>query len=265
MWAKIPLECGALGFQNIESGVGRAADLLQVFKEKLSQYHDARDRVDWTGTSSLSPHFRFGTLSIREAVRFALERPGRGSDVWISELVWREFYQMILDRFPEVESQEFNPAYRGMKWPGKREHFEAWCEGRTGFPIVDAAMRHFNATGQMHNRLRMIAASFLVKDLWIDWREGERYFAQRLLDFDLAANNGGWQWCASTGADPQPYFRVFNPTLQAERFDPEGVFIKRMLPERRNLRTIKEVIQPINPIVDHATQSRGAPKLYKKS
>ena len=246
----------------IEPGFRAANRVLGEFaQDKIQAYGDTRDLVAVQGTSSLSPHLRFGTLSIRTAVRACLAKPGRGSDTWLSELIWREFYQMILDRFPAVVDQAFQEKYRHIEWKGKPDHFEAWCAGQTGFPIIDAAMRHFNATGWMHNRLRMITASFLVKDLWIDWRKGEKYFADRLLDFDLASNNGGWQWCASTGADPQPYFRVFNPTLQAKKFDPDAAFIRSMLPERAS-ESDKTIFEPKNPIVDHRTQSAGAVRMF---
>jgi deoxyribodipyrimidine photo-lyase len=189
--------------------------------------------------SYLSVHLRFGTVSIRELVAEAIAagalRPGHeGAATWLSELVWRDFYFMILDRFPQVAERAFKPAYEAIAWeqgPPAEQAFAAWCAGRTGYPLVDAAMRQLNGTGYMHNRLRMLTASFLSKDLGIDWRRGEAYFAAQLNDFDLAANNGGWQWAASSGCDAQPYFRIFNPLLQSERFDPAGKFIRRYLPE----------------------------------
>jgi deoxyribodipyrimidine photo-lyase len=156
-----------------------------------------------------------------------------GAATWLSELVWRDFYFMILDRFPHVVEGAFKPEYDAIAWeqgPDADEAFSAWCAGRTGYPLVDAAMHQLNRTGYMHNRLRMVVASFLTKDLGIDWRRGEAWFAQQLIDFDLAANNGGWQWAASTGCDAQPYFRIFNPVTQSERFDPAGKFIRRYLP-----------------------------------
>ncbi|TFW04695.1 deoxyribodipyrimidine photo-lyase, partial [Oxalobacteraceae bacterium OM1] len=157
---------------------------------------------------------------------------------WLSELIWRDFYFMILHHHPRVATQSFKPEYDAIRWEHGAEadeRFSAWCEGRTGYPLVDAAMAQLNRTGFMHNRLRMVTASFLVKDLGIDWRRGERYFAQQLNDYDLSANNGGWQWAASTGCDAQPYFRIFNPVSQSERFDPDGTFIRRHLPELARL------------------------------
>jgi deoxyribodipyrimidine photo-lyase len=225
-------------------------------------------------------HLRFGTISIRECVRAARAGSSPGAATWLSELIWREFYQMILDRYPFVVSHAFQQQYDAIRWPGTAEHFEAWCEGRTGFPIVDAAMRHFNATGWMHNRLRMVTAMFLTKDLLVDWRRGEEYFASKLLDFDLASNNGGWQWSASTGVDAAPYFRIFNPVLQSRRFDPDGSYIRRWLPELRGFdstrvhwpaaadlfaqqaaRCIVGEDYPL-PIVDHAEQKEKAVALF---
>jgi deoxyribodipyrimidine photo-lyase len=183
----------------------------------------------------LSVHLRFGTVSIRELARTAWKIGGDGAETWLSELIWREFYQQILWHRPDVVEHAFRPEYDALPFPNNRELFAAWCEGQTGYPIVDAGMRQLNQTGYMHNRLRMITASFLVKDLLVDWRWGERYFAEKLIDYDLAANNGGWQWAASTGCDAQPYFRIFNPVTQSQRFDEEGVFIRRYCPELTHL------------------------------
>jgi deoxyribodipyrimidine photo-lyase len=180
-------------------------------------------------------HNRFGTISIRELVSIALAEAGPGAQTWLSELIWRDFYFQILYHHPRVVRSAFKPGYDAIRWPNDDALFAAWREGRTGYPIVDAAMRQLNSTGYMHNRLRMIAASFLTKDLHVDWRWGEKYFADRLIDFDLAANNGGWQWAASTGCDAQPYFRIFNPVTQSERFDPQGKFIRRYVPELAGL------------------------------
>ena len=203
-----------------------------------------RDRPGIEGTSRLSPHLRAGTIGIRTCFASAFsaleEAQGdarRGLETWISELIWREFYQMILRRFPYVATQAFVPAARAIAWNDDRHAFARWCEGRTGYPIVDAAMTQLNSSGWMHNRLRMIAASFLTKDLLIDWQWGERYFEQHLADADLAQNNGGWQWSASTGTDAAPYFRVFNPILQSKKFDPEGAFIRAMIPPLRGVPT----------------------------
>ena len=176
-------------------------------------------------------HLRFGTLSIRTLARAAWERGGRGAQTWLNELVWRDFYFMILHHHPHVVEHAFRPAFDGVRFSRDTARYTAWCDGQTGYPLVDAAMRQINSTGYMHNRLRMVSASFLVKDLHIDWRWGERYFARHLNDFDLAANNGGWQWAASTGCDAQPYFRIFNPVTQSEKFDPEGKFIRKYLPQ----------------------------------
>lgn len=209
---------------------------LKKWAADLPEYHKTRDFPGLScGTSGLSVHLRFGTISIRESVRLCFESPNRGTSIWLSELIWRDFYQMILDRFPYVVQGAFKKDYDRIAWEGSRANFRAWCQGRTGFPIVDAGMRQLNQTGWMHNRLRMITASFLVKDLLVDWRKGEAYFAEKLLDFDLAANNGGWQWCASTGCDAQPYFRIFNPVLQSKKFDPECNYIKRWVPELKSL------------------------------
>lgn len=208
-----------------------ARELFDDFKARIEHYRARRDYPGVKGVSYLSVHQRFGTISIRELARFARAISNDGASTWLSELIWRDFYFQILWHFPHVVKHAFKREYEGLEFENRREHFEAWCNARTGYPIVDAAMRQLNQTGYMHNRLRMIVASFLVKDLLIDWRWGEGYFAEALNDFDLAANNGGWQWAASTGCDAQPYFRIFNPITQSERFDPDGRFIRRYLPE----------------------------------
>jgi len=219
----------------ISGGAAAAQKLLADFLPRMARYRDSRDFPAKKGPSYLSVHLRFGTVSIRALARAAWPgsggASGEGAATWLSELVWRDFYFMILHHHPRVVSRAFKPAYDAIRWPNDPALFDAWREGRTGYPIVDAAMRQLNQTGYMHNRLRMIAASFLVKDLLIDWRWGEKYFADQLNDFDLAANNGGWQWAASTGCDAQPYFRIFNPVSQSERFDAEGAFIRRYVPE----------------------------------
>jgi deoxyribodipyrimidine photo-lyase len=218
----------------IAGGTVAARELFAGFRSRMARYREARDYPARKGPSYLSVHLRFGTISIRELARAAWQaaREGDGgAATWLSELVWRDFYFMILHHHPHVVSRSFRPAYDAIRWPNDEELFSAWREGCTGYPIVDAAMRQLNQTGYMHNRLRMIAASFLVKDLLVDWRLGEKYFADRLNDFDLAANNGGWQWAASTGCDAQPYFRIFNPVTQSEKFDAEGAFIRRYVPE----------------------------------
>jgi len=260
---------------DIDPGERAAQFRLNHFLSSVHLYHLKRDFPALEdGTSGLSVHLRFGTISIRELFRKVLSQKNKskGSEVWVSELIWREFYQMILNCFPHVEKEAFRSEYNKIKWPGKKEHFIAWCEGQTGYPLIDAAMRYFNLTGIMHNRLRMVVASFLVKDLLIDWRLGEAYFAENLLDFDLAANNGGWQWCASTGCDAQPYFRVFNPITQSKKFDEKGEYIKKYCPELKNL-TPKQIHWPhdfkylflgsyATPIVDHDIQRKKALKLY---
>ncbi len=183
------------------------------------------------GTSRLSVHLRFGTVSIRELVRHASAEPGAGAAAWLSELVWREFFFAVLSARPDVVRQCYRREFDALAWDDDPAHWTAWCSGRTGYPLVDAAMRELAAQGTMHNRLRMVTASFLTKDLGIDWRRGERWFAAELLDYDLAANNGGWQWSASTGCDAQPWFRIFNPVTQSRRFDPSGHYIRTWLPE----------------------------------
>lgn len=213
----------------------------RVEKEILNDYAKLRDRPAIVGTSRLGLHLRFGTVSIRKLAAKALEL---GAEVWLSELIWREFFMQILWHFPHVAEFAFRPEYEQIRWRNDEAEFQAWCEGRTGYPLVDAGMRELNATGFMHNRVRMVAGSFLVKHLLIDWRWGEAYFARRLLDFDLAANNGNWQWVAGTGCDAAPYFRVFNPTLQAKRFDPKNEYIRKWVPE---FGTPKQLA----PMVDH--------------
>lgn len=227
----------------LPTGASGARQLLADFLPRLPQYKTARDFPALKGPSYLSVHLRFGTVSIRELARLAHEAAHNkdGSDAdregaatWLSELIWRDFYFQILAHQPYVVERSFKPAYDAIEWEAGAEAdtlFAAWCEGRTGYPLVDAAMRQLNTSGYMHNRLRMVTASFLVKDLGIDWRRGEAYFAEKLNDFDLAANNGGWQWAASTGCDAQPWFRIFNPVTQSEKFDPEGKFIARYVPE----------------------------------
>ncbi|QSE96043.1 cryptochrome/photolyase family protein [Fulvivirga lutea] len=206
----------------------------------LANYGQDRDYPDKNGTSRLGIHLRFGTISIRKLAQKAREK----SSTYLNELIWREFYQMILWHFPKVVDNNFKSKYDRVHWRNDEKEFEAWCEGKTGYPIVDAGMRELNQTGHMHNRVRMIVASFLTKHLLIDWKWGEAYFARKLLDYELASNNGGWQWAAGTGTDAQPYFRIFNPESQTKKFDPELKYIKKWVPEFQELSYPK-------PIVDH--------------
>jgi len=212
-------------------GVSGAAKALAGFRRRIDGYAERRDYPALNATSGLSIHLRFGTVSIRELVGYARRHGGAGARVWLSELIWREFYFMILASRPDVVEHAYRREFDALRFDGSEECWHAWCAGRTGYPLVDAAMRQLEQTGFMHNRLRMVAASFLVKDLGIDWRRGERFFAHKLNDYDLAANNGGWQWAASTGCDAQPWFRIFNPVTQSRRFDPKGRFIRRYVPE----------------------------------
>jgi deoxyribodipyrimidine photo-lyase len=270
----------------ITGGAAAAQKLLADFLPRIARYRDARDFPAKKGPSYLSVHLRFGTIPIRELARTAWQSMrkggGEGAATWLSELVWRDFYFMILHHHPRVVSHAFKPAYDAIRWPNDQALFDAWCAGRTGYPIVDAAMRQINQTGYMHNRLRMIAASFLVKDLLVDWRRGEKYFAAHLNDFDLSANNGGWQWAASTGCDAQPYFRIFNPVTQSQKFDADGAFIRRYVPElaRCDARfihapwTMPADVQRAAgvvigrdypaPVVDHATVRLRALELFKQ-
>jgi len=225
----------------IPTGMSGGARLFEDFFERMDRYDTTRDFPAVKGPSYLGVHLRFGTVSVRQLVATAWQRQLAGSSgaaVWLSELVWRDFYVSILANFPHVARQAFKPEYDNITWesgPDAEALFAAWCEGRTGYPLVDAAMAQINQTGYMHNRLRMVVGSFLVKDLGLDWRWGERYFAEHLNDFDLSANNGGWQWVASSGCDAQPYFRIFNPVSQSEKFDSQGKFIRRYLPQLAGL------------------------------
>jgi deoxyribodipyrimidine photo-lyase len=220
----------------------------------IQHYHQTRDYPAVKGTTRLSVHLRFGTVSIRKLAQIALKK----NDVWLGELIWRDFYAMILFHFPQVVTKAFKPAYDRIPWRNDELGFEKWCEGKTGYPIVDAGMRELNETGFMHNRVRMITASFLTKHLLIDWRWGEAYFAKKLLDYDLASNNGGWQWAASSGCDAAPYFRVFNPALQTQKFDADHEYIKLWVPEWGTSK------YP-NPMVDHQVARDRVLKVYKKA
>ena len=225
----------------IPTGASGGAQLLDEFLSRMDSYGETRNFPAVKGPSYLGVHLRFGTVSIRQLASAGLAQQRAGSEgaaVWLSELIWRDFYAQILANFPHVANEAFKAEYDKIQWEQgaeAEEMFAAWCEGRTGYPLVDAAMAQINQTGYMHNRLRMVVASFLTKDLGLDWRWGERYFAEKLNDFDLSANNGGWQWAASSGCDAQPYFRIFNPTSQSEKFDSEGKFIRRYVPELAKL------------------------------
>ena len=243
----VPLpEPAQLGFdlqaelpEGVEPGSRGAHRAWEAFQARLDEYASARDFPAREATSGLSVHLRFGTLSVRELGRHAwramLEGSG-GAAVWLAELVWRDFYAQVLFHHPQVaQGRSFRPAYDRIEWEQAPGLLQAWCEGRTGYPLVDAAMRELLASGRMHNRLRMVVASFLCKDLGLDWRLGEAHFARWLLDFDLASNNGGWQWASSSGCDAQPWFRIFNPVEQSRRFDPDGQYIRAWLPELAGL------------------------------
>lgn len=229
--AQLPMPTGARGAQR----------LLDDFVQRIDRYQEARDFPAIKGPSYLSVHLRFGTVSVRQLASLAwpMHLQGMaGASNWLSELIWRDFYHQIMANFPHVTERAFKPEYDRIAFEhGARAEalFQAWCEGRTGYPLVDAAMAQINQTGYMHNRLRMVVASFLVKDLGLHWQWGERYFAEKLIDFDLAANNGGWQWASSSGCDAQPYFRIFNPVSQSEKFDAQGKFIRRYLPQLEGL------------------------------
>jgi deoxyribodipyrimidine photo-lyase len=237
--ATLGFAAGKLADLKLPTGMSGAQQLLEDFLTRIDSYAERRNFPAAKGPSYLSVHLRFGTLSIRTLARLAhelsLQPDGQGPATWLSELIWRDFYFMILSHSPQLANgASFKPAFDALRWEQGHhadQAFAAWCDGRTGYPLVDAAMLQLNRTGYMHNRLRMVTASFLVKDLGIDWRRGERYFAELLNDFDFSANNGGWQWAASTGCDAQPWFRIFNPVTQSEKFDPNGRFIKRYLPQ----------------------------------
>jgi deoxyribodipyrimidine photo-lyase len=223
---------GKLNLQALPAGAAGAEKLCEDFIGRIGAYAEARNFPAVKGVSYLSTHLRFGTISIRRLATSAYHTGGAGAQTWLAELIWRDFYQMQLHHHPQLaQGAAFKAPFNAIDFPNDEGKFVAWCEARTGYPLIDAAMRQLNGTGYMHNRLRMVVASFLVKDLHIDWRRGERYFAQHLIDFDLAANNGGWQWAASTGCDAQPWFRIFNPVTQSEKFDGAGRFIRRYVPE----------------------------------
>jgi deoxyribodipyrimidine photo-lyase len=223
-------------------------------KSILANYDKTRDYPALSGTSRLGVHLRFGTISVRALIRTAKKL----NDTFLSELIWREFYSHILDRHPEVVGHAFKSQYDRIQWLNDDHQFQRWCEGKTGYPLVDAGMRELNATGYMHNRVRMVTASFLTKHLLIDWRWGEAYFARKLLDFDLASNNGGWQWAAGCGTDAAPYFRIFSPEAQQKKFDPEMEYVKKWVPE------ISNADYP-DPIVDHKEARSRCLRTYKNA
>ena len=264
-----------------KGGHQAAQDRLNQFLNKpVALYHQNRDRPDLDGTSRLSMHLRFGTISVRECFKQAIQvaqtdptyKPG--VQQWLDELIWREFYNAILEENPRVLRSNYRQEYNYLNWQNNPDDFSAWCEGRTGFPIVDAGIRQLLSTGWMHNRIRMIVASFLTKDLLIDWKLGERFFFEHLVDGDPASNNGGWQWAASTGTDAQPYFRIFNPWKQSERWDPEGDYIRHWVAELRDI-PASQLHSPTSvsqltsdyptPIVDHASQRHLTLMEYRKA
>ena len=227
----------------------------EVPSDLIENYQENRNYPAIHGTSHIGIHLRFGTVSIRKVAREALEK----SDTWLNELIWRDFYHQILWNFPHIgQGKAFRLEYDNIRWRNNEKEFELWCLGKTGYPLVDAGMHELNETGFMHNRVRMVTASFLSKHLLIDWRWGEAYFAEKLLDYDMAANNGGWQWAAGSGTDAAPYFRIFNPTAQAEKFDSKGVYIKKWVPELNSL-------DYPAPIVDHKFARERCLKAYKKA
>jgi len=235
-------------------GIRRSAMNVRAFAlDSLSNYYETRDFPYLDSGSYFGPHLRFGTISVREIVRLALQQ----SEVFLSELIWREFFIQILFHFPYVTDSAFRKKYNAIEWKNNEAEFACWCRGETGYAFVDAGMRQLNATGYMHNRVRMVVASFLCKHLRIDWRWGESYFAEKLLDYELASNNGNWQWAAGTGCDAAPYFRVFNPMAQQKKFDPDGVYISRWI----------SGYSPENytpPMVDHAQARKEAIDMYKR-
>jgi deoxyribodipyrimidine photo-lyase len=271
-----------LSIMRLPTGMKGGLALFDDFKQRMSRYKETRNFPAIKGVSYLSVHLRFGTVSIRYLAREAMQAANTGSLSWLNELIWRDFYFQILHHNPTIASgKAFKAEYETLPFPNNKALFNAWCDGKTGYPLIDAAMRQLNTTGFMHNRLRMVTASFLVKDLLVDWRWGERYFAEKLIDFDLSANNGGWQWAASTGCDAQPWFRIFNPITQSEKFDSAGKFIRKYVTELSQCDD-KEIHAPWLmpslrqqligviigenyplPIVDHATQRAFALSLYK--
>lgn len=247
--APLPLlSLESMGFQRSNISIPSA----KVARSIIKNYDKTRDFPAINGTSRLGIHFRFGTVSIREKARHAASL----NETYLNELIWRDFYAMILYHFPKVVNKAFRPEYDSVQWRNNEAEFEKWCAGETGYPLVDAGMRELNATGYMHNRVRMVVASFLTKHLLIDWRWGEAYFAAKLLDYDLASNNGGWQWAAGSGTDAAPYFRIFNPITQQEKFDPKSEYIMKWIPEYGKPQYPK-------PIVEHKFARERCLETYK--
>jgi deoxyribodipyrimidine photo-lyase len=282
--------------KSLRGGEHAGKELLNDFiagKSGLARYGTERNDMAADATSHLSPHLHFGTVSVRELVRRAREPGGAGrrangktrknAQVWMDELVWREFFSQVLYHFPYAARRAFRLQYAELRWDGDNAAFEAWREGRTGYPLVDAGMRQLKATGWMHNRARMVTASFLTKDLLLNWQEGEDYFLRTLVDGDMASNNGGWQWAAGTGTDAQPFFRIFHPVRQSKRFDPQGEYIRRWVPELEKVPTryihtpwempeetagaagVKIGKEYPLPIVDHALQRERALEMYRRA
>ena len=266
----------SVNFNNDLFQKGGRSNAVKTLKniDNFKKYNQDRNIPYINGTTGLSAHLRFGTISIREFYWVIRNKLGQSSQL-ITEIFWRDFYSHLAYFFPHVFGSEFNMKYQSLEWENNIEKFSKWCSGETGFPIVDAGMRQLNKTGWMHNRVRMIVASFLTKDLHVDWKWGEKYFASKLVDYDPSSNNGGWQWAASTGADAQPYFRIFNPWLQQKKFDPEAKYIKEWVPELGNLSAAEihslensDMFSNLNtdypnPIIDHKTESEKAKVMYK--
>ncbi len=244
----IPLNI--MGFERSDIEIPKSS----LAKKIVENYASNRNFPGLDGTTKIGIHLRFGTISVRQKVRFGHKH----SSEWLNELIWREFYMMVLSNFPDVVNHAFKKKYQNIPWENNEIHFKAWCDGLTGYPLVDAGMRELNATGFMHNRVRMVVASFLTKHLLIDWRWGEAYFAEKLLDFELSSNNGGWQWAAGTGTDAQPYFRVFNPQSQLEKFDKDLRYVRKWVPEFGSDKYPQ-------PIVDHKEARLKAIKTYKEA
>ncbi len=245
------IELSEMGF--VESSLKFPKRIIR--KNKIEEYKETRDFPALDSTSHLSTHLRFGTVSVRKCAQVAYHSQDK---TWLSELIWREFFMQILYHFPHVTERAFKEKYEKIKWINDKKHFSLWCEGKTGYPLVDAGMRELNSTGFMHNRVRMITASFLVKHLLIDWKWGEKYFARKLLDFDLSANNGNWQWVAGTGCDSAPYFRIFNPETQMKKFDKDLKYIKKWVPEFGT-------DEYTEPIIEHRYAYNRALMTYKKA